>query len=148
MNLRTDTHLLHYTIADSTVSPRIWGLAALDSYRAYGNQQSLDYAQTMWKQLSSYVVTPDQVAINPATHPMRNVSFHGVCGSNTNAGAVFYVSFNLAFLVSTTDNLVYCLQYSGITNDTRADAQSTAYVSFSAFSLDIRLIRDCRTYMA
>ena len=61
----------------SHFSSSTWGLAAITAYRTYKDPSSLQYAQSTWKQLVAFLVTPEH-AVN-GTHPMRNVSIPATC---------------------------------------------------------------------
>ncbi|KAI0084757.1 hypothetical protein BDY19DRAFT_997487 [Irpex rosettiformis] len=67
-----------------------WGIAAINAYRAYQNDTLITYAQSMWKQGSAYMVTPEDAAAG--THPMKNVSIQATCNGQTTAGGVFSTS--------------------------------------------------------
>ena len=64
------------TAIDSWLSST-WGLAAIAAYRAYKDPSSLRYAQSIWTQLTAFLVTPEDAA--SGTHPMRSVNISGMC---------------------------------------------------------------------
>ncbi|KAI0770847.1 hypothetical protein BC629DRAFT_779596 [Irpex lacteus] len=72
--------------------PATWGLAAITAHRAYKDPSSLQYAQSMWTQLTAFLITPENAAAG--THPMRNVSIPSTCNFATTAGALFSDSGN------------------------------------------------------
>ena len=55
----------------------IWGLAAIYAYRAYGDPTSLQHAQSMWGQLSMYLVTTEDAA--SGTHPFGGANISSIC---------------------------------------------------------------------
>ncbi len=88
-------HLLIFNILSSS-----WGLAAMNSYRAYGDSQSLQYAESIWMDLSGYMVTPEAASAGKLS--TKNATFSSTCGSRgqniSTAGAVFYVRHHLIYL--------------------------------------------------
>ncbi|KAI0341353.1 hypothetical protein BDW22DRAFT_1444251 [Trametopsis cervina] len=70
--------------------PALWGLAAIDSYRAYKDKNSLDFAAAMWEQLTKYMITPANAAAG--SHPLKSVSIPSTCNGATTAGGVFYLT--------------------------------------------------------
>ena len=84
----------------------MWGLAAINAYRTYKDPQALQYARSMWSQVNTWVVTPDNSAAGK--HPLKNPGISPTCAGGesisgclwrlnvyfekgSSAGAVFYV---------------------------------------------------------
>ncbi|KAI0812669.1 hypothetical protein BC629DRAFT_1589397 [Irpex lacteus] len=88
VTLRPDVHLNSDVVS--------WGLAAMDSYRAYGDFQSLQYAKSIWMDVSEYMVTPEAASAGKLS--TKNATFSSTCGSRgqniSTAGAVFYYASN------------------------------------------------------
>ncbi|KAI0779151.1 hypothetical protein BC629DRAFT_1594525 [Irpex lacteus] len=80
VTLRGSTH--------QTSDAAIWGLAAINAYRAYKDPQSLQFAESTWDYMSQYLVTADD-AIS-GTLPTKNATFPSTCHGASVAGAVFY----------------------------------------------------------
>ncbi|KAI0090053.1 hypothetical protein BDY19DRAFT_992295 [Irpex rosettiformis] len=71
----------------------VWGLAAIYSYKAYNDQSSLRFAQSMWAQVNRYMVTTDDATAG--SHPEKTAAFPSTCNGASNAGAVFYIANNV-----------------------------------------------------
>ncbi|CAL1708144.1 unnamed protein product [Somion occarium] len=67
--------------------PATWGVAAFHAYRAYGNNNFLDAATSVWNEVNAFVVSRDNAA--SGSHPMKNVTFKPFCNSHSVAGGVF-----------------------------------------------------------
>ncbi|KAI0743229.1 hypothetical protein BC629DRAFT_1599715 [Irpex lacteus] len=76
--------------------PATWGLAAITAYRAYKDPSTLGYAESMWAQLSAFLVRPEDAA--SGKHPSRTVNISSTCNGATTAGAVFSFSTNSSAL--------------------------------------------------
>ena len=55
-----------------------WGIAAMNAYRAYGDDQALQHAILMWNFTLPYFVTADHVAAGK--HPKKNITLAKTCG--------------------------------------------------------------------
>lgn len=87
---------------------RIWSLAALYAYRAFGGQDLLDMAVSVWTTTNNLLITPEYAANQ--SHPLKDVSISSTCnggrkdlvllsssriahvGTESTAGGVFTVS--------------------------------------------------------
>ncbi|KAI0789009.1 hypothetical protein BC629DRAFT_472632 [Irpex lacteus] len=67
--------------------PPTWGIAAMNAYRAYGDDQALQHAILMWNFTQPYFVTPDHVAAGK--HPKKNITLAKSCSGATTAGGIF-----------------------------------------------------------
>ncbi|KAI0090060.1 hypothetical protein BDY19DRAFT_748273 [Irpex rosettiformis] len=67
--------------------PAIWGLAAIYAYTAYRDQVSLQYAQSMWTQLTKDLVT----ATTSSPRPSGTLNISATCNDASTAGAVFFI---------------------------------------------------------
>ncbi|KAI0339315.1 hypothetical protein BDW22DRAFT_1347862 [Trametopsis cervina] len=67
--------------------PVAWGVAAINAYRAYGDQQALQHAIAMWNATLKWYVTPEQAS--SGKHPAKNITISKQCGGFTTAGGVF-----------------------------------------------------------
>lgn len=95
MILRASIILFYSSILQAqSPTKRLWGLAAVDSYRAYKDQGSLTFAESIWTQLSKYMITPSQAIAG--THPLKTSSFPPTC----NGGALLSLSSVVADLSS------------------------------------------------
>lgn len=56
---------------------RIWGLAAINAYRAYKDPQSLQFAESTWDYMSQYLVTADDAT--SGTLSTKNATFPSTC---------------------------------------------------------------------
>ncbi|KAI0084612.1 hypothetical protein BDY19DRAFT_1096014 [Irpex rosettiformis] len=67
--------------------PPTWGIAAMDAYRAYGDDQALQHAILMWNFTYPYFVTPEHVIAGK--HPKKNITLVKTCNGATTAGGMF-----------------------------------------------------------
>ncbi|KAI0779169.1 hypothetical protein BC629DRAFT_1522930 [Irpex lacteus] len=71
----------------------VWGLAAINAYRAYKDTNALQFARSAWKQLSAAMVTPEDSTAQK--HPLKTPNIASTCANgHSTAGAVFYVANN------------------------------------------------------
>ena len=85
------------TAIDSWLSST-WGLAAIAAYRAYKDPSSLRYAQSIWIQLTAFLVTPEDAA--SGTHPMRSVNISGMCHGGELSNLTTLCHINIQHLLS------------------------------------------------
>ncbi|KAI0737492.1 hypothetical protein BC629DRAFT_1568001 [Irpex lacteus] len=107
--------------------PATWGLAAITAYRAYKDPSVLGYAESMWAQLSAFLVRPEDAA--SGKHPSRTVNISSTCNGATTAGAVFSFSTNSS-----------ALDVAGVTVDLSAhlyeETSNSSYLDTAVLSAD------------
>ena len=81
---RLATHFVLF-LPDVLLVNRIWGLAAMNAYRTYNDQQSLQFARAAWAQLNSSMVTPEDIVVGKSPSKQRSISkscHSGECNSS------------------------------------------------------------------
>ena len=62
------------------ISHRIWGLAAIYSYRAYQEQPFMDSAIEVWEMFNPWAITTDDATAG--AHPMKTMHFRSQCNNS------------------------------------------------------------------
>lgn len=57
----------------------VWGLAAINAYRAYKDTNALQFARSAWKQLSAAMVTPEDSTAQK--HPLKTPNIAPTCAN-------------------------------------------------------------------
>ena len=72
---------------------RIWSLAALYAYRAFGGQDLLDMAVSVWATTNNLLITPENAANQ--SHPLKDVPISSNCNGGRN-DLILFSSFRIA----------------------------------------------------
>ncbi|KAI0083240.1 hypothetical protein BDY19DRAFT_998713 [Irpex rosettiformis] len=80
-------HIIDSEVPKVNSDPAIWGLAAIYAYTAYRDQASLQYAQSIWTQLTKDLVT----ATVSSPRPSGTLNISTTCNNASTAGGVFFI---------------------------------------------------------